>query len=150
MCTGSPPAPPRAPPEVTSEGAALGLAWGSSRAGALYPSPGRGVAGAGTSARAPRPAPRPGSAEPRRLPASPGLSGAALQAAPPQAGAQSRSPHQRPKPPPQVRDGRGRRPAGAERPLPLSLRIPLIRGLSAAPRLRGLLGSARGGPGNSP
>lgn len=53
-------------------------------------------------------------------------------------------PRPRPEPPPQVRDARGGRPARAERPLPLSLRIPLIRGLCAAPRLRGGRGRPEG------
>lgn len=112
------------------------------RRGALPP--GRGIAGAGTRARAPCPVPRPGPAEPQRLPASPGLSRAAPLAPPHEAGAQSRSPHPRPEPPPQVRDARGRRPAWAARPLPLSLRIPLIRGLFAALRLRGCWGRPAG------
>ena len=46
--------------------------------------------------------------------------------------------------PTQVRDARGGRPAGALRPLPLSLWIPLIRGLSAAPRLQGCPGRPAG------
>lgn len=112
----------RAPPGVTSEGAALGLAWGSSRAGAFSPPPGRGVAGAGTPARESCPAPRPGPAEPQRLPASPGLSGAALQAAPPQAGAQPGAPASGPSPHP-----RSEMAAGEGRPR-LSARFPFLSG----------------------
>ncbi|KAF6298985.1 hypothetical protein mRhiFer1_009006 [Rhinolophus ferrumequinum] len=109
-----------------------------------------GVAGAGTRARALCPEPWPEPAEPRRLPASTGLSGAAPLAALPEAGAQSRSPHPWPKPPTQVRDARGRRQAGAVRPLPPfspdSFDPRALRRTSAP----GLPGSARGGPGNGP
>ena len=77
-----------------------------------------------------------------RLPASPGLSGAARPRCPKRA--PSSEPRPRPKPLP-----RSEMPAGEGRPeprarLPLSLWIPLIRRLYAAPRLQGCQGRPAG------
>lgn len=86
----------------------------------------------------------------RRLPASLRLSGEAPPAAPPEAGAQSRSPRPPPEPPspgqrcPRGKAGPGRAPASPFSPDSFDPRAPRR---TSAP---GLPGSARGGPGNRP
>ena len=84
----------------------------------------------------------------RRLPASPGLSGAARPRCPKRAPSSGAPPAAQA--PTQVRDARGGRPAGAARPAsPFSLDSfdPQSLRRTSAPRLPG---SARGGPGNGP
>ncbi|CAN0130080.1 unnamed protein product [Rangifer tarandus platyrhynchus] len=133
----------RAPPRWLPKARASGLARGSGRGGQGSSSPGRGVAGAGTQDRADRVLrPRPGPAEPGAyLPApdSPELPGRAAQS-----GLPVPEPRPRLKPLP-----RSEMPAGEGRPepcarFPLSLWIPLIRGLFAAPRLQGCQGRPAG------
>ena len=127
----------------------LGLARSSGRGGRGSSSPGRGVAGAGTRGRAPCPESPARARGARRLPASPGLSGAAPPAAPPEAGSQFRSPARGPSPHPGQRCPRGKAGRGLAPASPFSLDSfdPRALGSTSAP---GLPGSARGGPGNGP
>lgn len=119
---------------------------GARAAGVLSPPPRRGLAGDSPRDGAPCPA----IAAFRCIPASPGLSGAAPPASPPEAGAQSRSPRPPPKSPtpgqrcPPGKAGPGRAPASPFSPDSFDPRT--LRRTSAP----GLLGSARGGPGNCP
>lgn len=126
----------RAPPGVVSEGVGLGAGQGLGPRGFC---PRRRVGALpethlGTASPVP-PSQRSGASLP--APGSPELP---LRPHRPKPAPNPRAPARLPSPPPQVRDARGGRPARAVRLLPLSLRIPLIRGLCGAPRLPGCRG----------
>lgn len=87
--------------------------------------------------------PRPGPTEPRRLPASPGLSGAAPPAAPPKREPNPGDPPAARAPTPGQRRPRGKASRGRAPASPFSPHS-LIRGLSAAPRLPGCPGRPAG------